>query len=134
MLRGPPTSFSWDFLSAAHKKGITTFIYLRCKMRKNPWRSRRKLLSCQDWELSELTFFSLKSWPQREPPLTESSARYIHCKCFAYGNYRFCLCSKSSLSLSVNPTKSPPSFMFEVFKITAKFSTDSTEYNHIFSS
>ena len=26
---------------------------------------------------------------------------YLHCKCFAYGNYRFCLCSKSSLSLSV---------------------------------
>ena len=25
----------------------------------------------------------------------------LHCKCFAYGNYRFCLCSKSSLSLSV---------------------------------
>ena len=43
--------------------------------------------------------------------------RCLHCKCFAYGNYRFCLCSKSSLSLSVFFKRIYCRFHLEKFRI-----------------
>ena len=61
----------------------------------------------------------------------QSKRNQYHCKCFAYGNYRFCLCSKSSLRSSVFLNKFYYRFYLEKFRIFELILSQNYSYERI---